>query len=238
MGQASTTLSGGEAQRVKLATHLAKSSQGKSLFILDEPSNGLHQYDILNIIDSLAKIIENGNTIICITDNLQFMQAANHIIELGPGRGKSGGCLIAQGTSEEIILNKNAFASEILLRNSQNSLHQFQDDNRSKSIDITGVKTHNLKNINISIPKGKITVVAGVSGSGKSSLAFDTIAAEAETRFYESMSIYARSFLQQANQAVFESIEGLTPVMTFSAEAGSFSERSTVGTITGLYDYY
>ncbi|MBN2776100.1 MAG: ATP-binding cassette domain-containing protein [Bacteroidales bacterium] len=238
LGQSSTTLSGGEAQRVKLATHLAKSSQGKSLFILDEPSNGLHQYDTSNIIDTLAKIIANDNTIICIADNLQFLKAANHIVELGPDRGKNGGYLIAQGNFEEVVQIKNSLTSNILLRNSQNDLPELHVNNHNASINIIGAETHNLKNIDISIPKGQITVIAGVSGSGKSSLAIDTIAAEAETRFNESMSVYARSFLQQSNPAIFNSITGLTPVMTFSAESGSLSERSTVGTITGLYDYY
>ncbi len=238
LGQSSTTLSGGEAQRVKLAAHLQKARSSKSLFILDEPANGLHHFDVKHLLEALTQLKTSGNTVLCIAHNPELLAAADTICELGPGRGNHGGEICASGTPFE-ILNQNAtLTAKILSERYQSKMaeRQFVADN--ENIHLKGVTTHNLKQIDLTIPKGKMTVIAGVSGSGKSSLAFDTIAVEAESRFNESMSVYARSFVQQANPAEFESIHGLSPVISLSSEKHKMSERSTVGTMTGLYDYY
>ncbi|MEA1874204.1 MAG: ATP-binding cassette domain-containing protein [Bacteroidota bacterium] len=238
LGQSSTTLSGGEAQRVKLAAHLKKAKNGNALFILDEPASGLHHCDIQILVRALKQLMRAGNTILCIAHNRELLANADYIIELGHGRGKQGGVIVAEGNPTEIMKVENSFAAKILDRSVMQQAFVKANHAANDNISLKSVTTHNLKGINLDIPKAKMTVIAGVSGSGKSSLAFDTIVAEAESRFNESMSAYARSFLQQANPAEFESISGLTPVMALSSAKTKVSERSTVGTMTGLYDYY
>ncbi len=238
LGQSSTTLSGGEAQRVKLASHLKKAKSGDALFILDEPANGLHHFDIQMLIGALEQLKNAGNTILCIAHNSELLAVADYITELGPGRGKHGGFIVAEGNPAEIMADMKSLTAKILTKKYVNKSTVNQSPKGNDKICLKSVTTHNLKGINVNIPKSKMTVIAGVSGSGKSSLAFDTIAAEAESRFNESMSVYARSFLQQANPAEFESISGLSPVMALSSQKINLSERSTVGTMNGLYDYY
>jgi excinuclease ABC subunit A len=238
LGQSSTTLSGGEAQRVKLAAHLKKAKTGNALFILDEPASGLHHHDIHILVRALEQLIHAGNTILCIAHNRELLAHADYITELGSGRGKQGGEIVAEGNPTEIMEEGASFAAKILDGSIMHQAIANVNHAANDTISLKSVTTHNLKGINLEIPKAKMTVIAGVSGSGKSSLAFDTIVAEAESRFNESMSAYARSFLQQANPAEFESISGLTPVMALSSTKTKVSERSTVGTMTGLYDYY
>ncbi len=238
LGQSSTTLSGGEAQRVKLAAHLQKANSGNALFILDEPASGLHRYDIQILVSALKQLINTGNTILCIAHNRELLTHADFITELGPGRGKQGGDIVAEGNPNEMMTAEKSLTAKILAKTEINQAFVKPIHSANDKISLKSVTTHNLKGIHVDIPKSKMTVIAGVSGSGKSSLAFDTIVAEAESRFNESMSAYARSFLQQANPAEFESIRGLSPVMALSSAKTKVSERSTVGTMTGLYDYY
>ena len=114
IGQPSTTLSGGEAQRVKLATELSKRSTGKTVYILDEPTTGLHFYDVHNLVKILHKFVDEGNTVIVIEHNLDLIKTADYIIDLGPEGGDKGGQIIAKGTPEDISKNKNSFTGEYL----------------------------------------------------------------------------------------------------------------------------
>ncbi|HZH73294.1 MAG TPA: ATP-binding cassette domain-containing protein, partial [Mariniphaga sp.] len=114
LGQSSTTLSGGESQRVKLASELAKRDTGKTIYILDEPTTGLHFEDIRVLLDVLNKIVEKGNTVIVIEHNMDVIKVADHIIDLGPEGGKHGGRILCSGTPEEIIKNKKSFTAKFL----------------------------------------------------------------------------------------------------------------------------
>ena len=114
LGQSSTTLSGGEAQRVKLATYLQKKPTGKSLYILDEPTTGLHTHDVKNLISVLNKIVDNGDTVIVIEHNLDVIKCADHIIDLGPDGGSGGGRIIASGTPEQVAKNSISYTAEFL----------------------------------------------------------------------------------------------------------------------------
>ena len=116
LGQSSTTLSGGEAQRVKLATELSKRSTGKTLYILDEPTTGLHSYDVDKLLLVLKRLQEGGNTIIVIEHNLDVIKVADHIIDLGPEGGDKGGCIVAEGTPEEVMQNENSLTGKFLKR--------------------------------------------------------------------------------------------------------------------------
>jgi excinuclease ABC subunit A len=114
LGQSSTTLSGGEAQRVKLATELAKRSTGKTLYILDEPTTGLHSYDVDKLIKILLKLREGGNTVLVIEHNLDVIKTADYIIDLGPEGGNGGGTIVCQGTPEEVANVKNSYTGQFL----------------------------------------------------------------------------------------------------------------------------
>ncbi|MFZ4523049.1 MAG: excinuclease ABC subunit UvrA [Bacteroidales bacterium] len=264
LGQRSSTLSGGEAQRIKLATELAKPQSGHTLYIMDEPTTGLHQADTGVLLQAIARLISQGNTVIVIEHHPGFIAAADHVIDLGPGSGRDGGFLLFSGTPEEMIncegshsamaykeyriLNNEYRNSKFVSGESQNSLNllapaksfNLQNSliNIQYSIILNGVCTHNLKNINVTIPHNKITVLTGVSGSGKSSMAFDTIFAEGQSRFLESFSPYVRARLGIKEHADFESISGLTPTFAVDQRGMGRNPRSTVGTQTGIYDHY
>jgi excinuclease ABC subunit A len=114
LGQSSTTLSGGEAQRVKLATELSKRSTGKTIYILDEPTTGLHTHDVARLIDILSRLTDNGNTVVVIEHNLDVIKVADYVIDLGPEGGDGGGRVIAQGTPEEVAKTKDSATGEFL----------------------------------------------------------------------------------------------------------------------------
>ena len=116
LGQASTTLSGGEAQRVKLATELSKRSTGKTIYILDEPTTGLHSYDVQRLIDVLQRLVEAGNTIVVIEHNLDVIKTADHIIDLGPEGGDGGGTIVCTGTPEEVAACPQSYTGQYLAR--------------------------------------------------------------------------------------------------------------------------
>ena len=114
LGQPSTTLSGGEAQRVKLATELAKRSTGKTIYILDEPTTGLHSYDVHRLIEVLQRLVEAGNTVVVIEHNLDLIKTADHIIDLGPEGGNRGGTIVAQGTPEQVARVEGSYTGQYL----------------------------------------------------------------------------------------------------------------------------
>ena len=237
LGQPSTTLSGGEAQRIKLASELHKTSKGPTLYLLDEPTIGLHLSDITVLLKALRRLITQGNTVICIEHDADVIRQADWVVDLGPDRGSKGGEVVVMGTPADVAKAQRSKTGQVM---------QAIDASGAVSTDVfipdvirlEGVTTHRLKQVNVEIPKGVLTVITGVSGSGKSSLAFDTLFAEAQSRFTESMSTYARSLLQQSNQAEIENSEGLGPVIAIGRKYLTKSRRSTVGTLTGLNDHY
>jgi excinuclease ABC subunit A len=264
LGQRSSTLSGGEAQRIKLATELSRPPSAHTLYILNEPTTGLHQADVGVLLDALNRLIGQGHTVILIEHHMGLIAAADHIIDLGPGSGRDGGNLMFSGTPEELVKCKHSLTARALkeyrILNIEQRMPKFfpggneiQSPTSSRdekfelqnsmfkirnSITFKGVATHNLKHLDVSIPHNKITVITGVSGSGKSSLAFDTIFAEGQNRFLESFSPYVRSRIGIREKADFEEVASLTP--TFAVNQGGIGQnpRSTIGTMTGIYDHY
>ncbi|RLD51726.1 MAG: excinuclease ABC subunit A [Bacteroidetes bacterium] len=241
LGQPATTLSGGEAQRVKLASELSKNTKGHTLYILDEPTTGLHFYDINILLKSLQKLVDAGNSVIIIEHHIDIIKSADYIIDLGPESGAKGGELVAYGTPEEVIKNEKSLIGKELKLIFDKTLHPQKSKkqyNTLSPIEFKSISTHNLKNINVSIPVNQLTVVTGVSGSGKSSLVFDTIFAEGQKLYSESLSSYLRTFVKQKGDARFEGVKGMTPAVAINQNSITQNPRSTLGTVTEIYDYY
>ena len=225
LGQSSTTLSGGEAQRIKIANQLQKKDTGDTLFVIVEPTIGLHHDDIKSLLLLFDRIKQKGNTIVCIEQNERVIGWSNWHIELGPTSGSEGGKINHQGFPKlEVHTLDDEAETE-----ASNVLH-------TNDIQLNGVTTHGLKNIDVRIPKNQLTVVTGVSGSGKSSLVYDTVFAESNARFTESLSTYNRSFLQQNSEAKLTSFSGIGPAIGINRKGTTPSKRSTVGTLSGVYD--
>lgn len=243
LGQPSTTLSGGEAQRIKLVTELQKRPKGHTLYVLDEPTTGLHMQDVARLVAALQQLVDMGHTVLVIEHNLDLVLAADHVIDLGPEGGAGGGELIAQGTPEEIERCSRSATGQ--------ALAQFRSQRHWSSpstpptprieaprvLSVRGARTHNLCNVDVEIPREALVVVTGPSGSGKSSLALDTIFTEGRRRFVESLSTYARQFLGTKDRPPVDRIDGLGPSVAVEAKGLSASPRSTVATTTEILDH-
>ena len=256
LGQPSPTLSGGEAQRVKLAKELVKKSSGKTLYLLDEPTTGLHFADIRMLLNVLRRFADAGNSVLIVEHNLDVIKTADWVIDLGPEGGESGGQIVAEGTPETIASNPNSWTGqalkEYLARDRKNLTRTLshrtkpdgthsemkQDFDEEGPIVVCGACEHNLQNISAEIPRNCLTVCCGPSGSGKSSFAIDVVYAEGRRRYVESLSSYARQFLGQIQKPKVESTSGISPSIAIEQKTTGRSPRSTVGTITEILDYF
>lgn len=234
IGQSSTTLSGGEAQRIKLSKELSRPSTGNTIYILDEPTTGLHFHDVKNLIAVLNTLVENGNTVLVIEHNMDLIQCSDWIIDLGPGAGIHGGQIVGQGPLEKIQKLSTptalALSGRIVEKKASPKLPP------CKTITVEGASQNNLKNISLEIPRGKIIAFTGPSGSGKSSMAIDTLYAEGQRRYSETLSAFARSQIKQMPKPKVEKVTGLSPAIALEQKTGGLNPRSTIGTITEIYD--
>jgi len=250
LGQPSPTLSGGEAQRIKLARELVKKSTGKTLYLLDEPTTGLHFADIQLLLDVLHNFVVAGNTVLVVEHNLEVVKTADWVIDLGPEGGAGGGEVIVAGPPEAIAKCRRSFTGKALSQNifangdspSQNGAAKKRAPQKkvaqlAKYVDVQGARQHNLKDVSVKIPRDEMTVFCGPSGSGKSSLAMDTIYAEGQRRYVESLSSYARQFVSQMQKPNVQRVEGLSPAIAIEQQNLGSTPRSTVGTSTEIYDY-
>ena len=257
IGQPSPTLSGGEAQRIKLARELVKKSTGQTLYLLDEPTTGLHFADIEMLLKVLHGFVEVGNTVVVVEHNLDVIKTADWIVDLGPEGGAQGGRIVAQGTPEEVASLRcvahrahpgvGAPTATRHPHNDQGNQHTTSTaaarrrasaaDRLTREIRIQGARQHNLRDVSLNLPRDQMTVFCGPSGSGKSSLAMDTLYAEGQRRYVESLSSYARQFVSQMQKPQLEHIEGLSPAIAIEQQNLGNTPRSTVGTSTEIYDY-
>lgn len=242
LGQPSTTLSGGEAQRVKLASELHKTTKGNGLYLLDEPTLGLHKADVAALLTALNDLIEQQNTVIVIEHDPTFILQADHIIDLGPEGGENGGALIFSGKPSELLNQPDSLTAKalnrIILKGSDASKTKQLSWNRDEFIQLKGISTHNLNQLDVKIPHGKTTVITGVSGSGKSALAFDTLYTECRNRFTESYTAYARRMMSKLSRPQLEEGSGFSPAIAIQQNNFHNDPRSTVGTMTGLSESY
>jgi len=240
LGQSSTTLSGGEAQRMKLAKELSRPATGKTLYLLDEPTTGLHFYNLNHLLHVLHALVDRGNTVVVIEHNMDLVRTADWIIDMGPGSGSKGGQIIATGSPEEIAQKKSPTGEALHLAMYPPKMKVKK--RRETAIDAgaliaRGCNQNNLKNIDVTIPHNQLTVITGPSGAGKSSLAFETIYAEGQRRYVDSLSPYVRQFVKSLPKPKLDSIEGLCPTVAIEQRLSAANPRSTVGTMTEVYDY-
>lgn len=262
LGQPLNTLSGGESQRLKLVRYLSDFSIEKpnpdyrdtfgALLLLDEPTTGLHRHDVKRLLEVLQRIVARGHSIILIEHNLDVLKSADWILEVGPEAGAQGGQIIAAGTPEDIARTTSATApflrealgSSILLVDNPElaaaedpAPYQTTLTVSPSELTVLGARENNLKNLSLSIPHRQLSVVTGVSGSGKSTLAFDIIFAEGQRRFMESMSPYARQFVEQLPRPDIDRLTGIPPTVAIEQRVTRGSRKSTVATITEVAQY-
>jgi excinuclease ABC subunit A len=267
LGQPVPTLSGGEAQRLKLAGFLAEAAQSATasrqpvakrgtLFMFDEPTTGLHFDDIAKLMRSFRKLQDAGHSLLVIEHNLDVIRAADWLIDLGPEGGEAGGHLVCAGTPADVKQHPASHTGQALrdydesmafthsVRERSLSLPLPEAEARRRvdvagegSIQIVNAREHNLKSLDVSIPRGKFSVVTGVSGSGKSTLAFDILFNEGQRRYLESLNAYARSIVQPAGRPEVDAVYGIPPTVAIEQRLSRGGRKSTVATTTEVWHF-
>ncbi len=227
LDRAANTLSGGEAQRIRLATQIGSALLGV-LYVLDEPSIGLHQKDNSRLIETMEHLRDLGNTVLVVEHDKDTMLAADHIIEIGPKAGKYGGNVVAEGTPEEISKNKNSVTGAYLSGREEISVPKKRRKGNGKNIEIIGACGHNLKNISAKIPLGCLVGVSGVSGSGKSTLINATLS-------YELERILNKADKYGLKHDEIKGIEHLDKIIHIDQSAIGRTPRSNPATYTGVF---
>ncbi|HRY59800.1 MAG TPA: excinuclease ABC subunit UvrA [Patescibacteria group bacterium] len=225
--RAAHTLSGGEAQRIRLATQIGSGLTGV-LYILDEPTIGLHQRDTAKLIKTLTDLRDLDNTLIVVEHDEQVMSASDYLIDIGPGAGEHGGKVVAKGTPKEVMKNKNSLTGQYLSGKLEIEIPKKRRKGNGKSIEIIGAVENNLKNIDVKIPLGEFVCVTGVSGSGKSSLINDILAKRLSAEYHGS--------LQEPGKCKeIKGVSNLDKVINIDQSAIGRSPRSNPATYTGLF---
>ena len=227
MDRAAATLSGGEAQRIRLATQIGSSLVGV-LYILDEPSIGLHQRDNSKLIATLERLRDLGNTVIVVEHDEQTMRAADHLVDLGPGAGEHGGRIVAQGTAAEVQRVKESLTGQFLAGTRTIELPPRRRV-PSGYIEILGASQHNLRDIDVHVPLGVLSCVTGVSGSGKSTLVNDVLFKAVASRLH-------RARKRPGSHRAIHGLDQLDKIIAVDQSPIGRTPRSNPATYTGLFD--
>lgn len=222
------TLAGGEAQRIRLATQIGSGLMGV-IYILDEPSIGLHQRDNRKLIETLIKLRDLGNTIVVVEHDEETMRFADHIIDIGPGAGEHGGEVVAEGTFEDILANEQSLTGQFLSGKRSIPIPIKRREGNGKFIEVLGARENNLKNISVKFPLGKIICVTGVSGSGKSTLIQETLFPRLMYRLHGTHSVWG------AHDEIL-GINHIDKVIDINQSPIGRTPRSNPATYTGTFD--
>ncbi len=222
-------LSGGESQRIRLASQIGSGLTGV-LYVLDEPSIGLHQRDNDKLLETLNRLRDIGNTVIVVEHDEDAIRSADYLIDMGPGAGELGGNVVAAGTVDEVLANKNSLTAQYLNGQKEISVPRRRRKGNGKFLELTGAKTHNLKNVKLKIPLGTLTLVTGVSGGGKSSLILETL--------YKALNKELNASREPTG--VYDKLIGLEnidKVIDIDQSPIGRTPRSNPATYTGLFTY-
>ena len=228
LSRSAATLSGGEAQRIRLATQIGSKLTGV-LYVLDEPSIGLHQRDNEMLINSLLEMRDLGNTLIVVEHDTDTMLASDMIVDIGPGAGDQGGQVMAQGTPEEVMNNENSITGKYLSGKLKIEVPKTRRKGNRKLLTIQGATEHNLKDIDVKIPLGTFTCITGVSGSGKSTLINEILCKSISKYLYKSKVIPGK-------HKKIKGIEHIDKLVDISQSPIGRTPRSNPATYTGVFD--
>ena len=228
LSRAAATLSGGESQRIRLATQIGSSLMGV-LYILDEPSIGLHQRDNDKLLDTLKRLRDLGNTLIVVEHDEDTMRAADYIVDVGPGAGIHGGEIVAQGSIEDLMAEPRSYTGQYLSGKRQIAVPSVRRPGSGKTLKVFGCRENNLQNIDVSIPLGTLTCVTGVSGSGKSSLVNEII-------YKKLAGSLNHARIRPGRHDRFEGLEHLDKVICIDQSPIGRTPRSNPATYTGLFN--
>lgn len=227
LSRAASTLSGGEAQRIRLATQIGSSLTGV-IYILDEPSIGLHQRDNKRLLSTLGDLRDLGNTVIVVEHDRETIETADHIVDIGPGAGEHGGEIVAEGSPREIKNSKTSLTGDYLAQRLEIPLPETRRKGNGKKLTIIGAKENNLKNIDVEIPLEKFTCITGVSGSGKSTLMDDILSRALSVEFHHSRVI-------PGEHKRITGTSSLDKVISIDQSPIGRTPRSNPATYTGLF---
>lgn len=225
--RSAASLSGGEAQRIRLATQIGSGLQGV-LYVLDEPSIGLHQRDNERLIKTLQRLKGLGNSVLVVEHDEDTIRVADHVLDVGPGAGVHGGMITAEGTPEEIAQNKDSITGQYLSGKKSIAVPKKRRSGNGNKLTVVNARENNLKNVTVDFPLGKLIVVSGVSGSGKSSLVNDILAKELSARLMRAQTVPGR-------HDSIEGIKNLDKVIVIDQSAIGRTPRSNPATYTGLF---
>ena len=228
LSRSAGTLSGGEAQRIRLATQIGSRLSGV-LYVLDEPSIGLHQKDNEKLIKSLLEMRDLGNTLIVVEHDSDTMLASDYLVDIGPGAGDAGGEVVAAGTPQEVMKNKNSITGQYLSGKLCIEVPKTRRKGLKKSLKIKGAKENNLKNIDVDIPLGTFTCVTGVSGSGKSTLVNEILVKALSQKLYDSKE-------KPGKHDKILGMDEIDKIVAISQNPIGRTPRSNPATYTGVFD--
>ncbi len=252
LGQPLNVLSGGESQRLKLVERLTNQKDENCLLIFDEPTTGLHFDDVALLMRVFDRLVKQGNSLLVIEHNLEVIKCADYVIDLGPEAGADGGLVVVAGTPEEVAKceasHTGRYLRALLTTEKRSSIEdaslRVAEEPAANAalraphaICVRGAREHNLKNISVDIPRDQMVIITGLSGSGKSTLAFDLLFAEGQRRFLDSMSPYARQFVEQLEKPDVDLISGLPPSVAIEQRITRGGGKSTVATVTEVYHF-